>query len=233
MNIFISRPNWFEEKYKVGFDKFNSFLLNNNIIPRTLGISDYPNQSPLDEVIRIMKECKGIIVLGYPQINIKEGSIKGDKINSTLNLATEWNHIEAALAYSLNLPMLIFHDKNVGRGVFDRGTLNSFIHEVDLSNDSWILEPNIIGAFNTWKTKSQNFSISGSIKNVNEFEEFKGMFFKRKKTGDFDDTVYCPDCKSPMMALEKILPYMCSKCGATSGFKSGEITSILKELNNE
>ncbi len=62
INIFISRPTWIAEEFKEGLIGFLSFLDTHDIKPRTLGSTDYPTESPLDEVIAIMDDCKGAII---------------------------------------------------------------------------------------------------------------------------------------------------------------------------
>ncbi len=231
-NIFISRPTIIDKQFSKGLDNALNFLEQNDFKPRTLGSSDYPSESPLNEVLRIMKECDGIIVLGYPQILIKSGYNKSKKIIDEIILSTEWNHIEAALAYSLSLPMLVIHHLGISRGIFDRGTLNSFIYEIDLTNDSWIFEKNIIGAFNTWKHK-----LIGSLPSVNPvrnpisgYISHRGLYFKKKKDGKIEDTVYCPKCNTPMFSMEDFFPYICSICGLVSGFTRGELKEIISEI---
>ncbi len=97
-----------------------------------------------------MQRCYGAIILGIPQIEVQSGKLKGDEITSPFSLGTEWNHIEAALAYSLQLPVLMIHDVTVGRGIFDRGAANAFIYAVDFSSDSWSLTDEISGALGAW-----------------------------------------------------------------------------------
>ncbi len=97
--VFLSRPNWIPDSFKKGIDNFYNLIKSVELYPRTIGKTDFPNQSPLDEVIRSMRKCEGTIVLELPQIEIKTGIIKGNKINEKICLATEWNHIEAGLAY--------------------------------------------------------------------------------------------------------------------------------------
>jgi len=152
-NVFVSRPTWIPANFQKGLDSFLRFLEGHQLRPRTLGASDYANQAPLDEVISLMSQCDGAIILGYPQIEITKGTLKGGDIKKTLILPTEWNHIEAGLAYAKGLPLLVIHHINVQRGIFDRGTFNSFIYEKDLSDPGWPLFPEISGAFNTWKLK--------------------------------------------------------------------------------
>lgn len=84
MNIFLSRPTWIPPEFESGIKTFLTQLENLGLIPRTLGVSDYPNKAPLDEVIDILKDCKGAIILGIPQIEIRAGSIKGSNLESHL-----------------------------------------------------------------------------------------------------------------------------------------------------
>ena len=158
INIFISRPNWVDEPYKKGLDIFLTRLTDLGFQPRTLGTTDYPTKAPLDGVIEIMKECKGAVILGYPQISINSGSIKGKKLDDVIALPTEWNHIEAGLAYSKKLPLLVIHHIGINRGIFDRGALNSFLFSKDLTNPAWSNEEDISGAIRSWRDEVLGFN---------------------------------------------------------------------------
>lgn len=153
IDIFLSRPTWVEDKYSKGLDNFLRFLKSHDLNPRTIGSSDYPTESPLDEVISLMEKCTGTIILGYPQILIEKGFVKGHQISGQMILPTEWNHIEGALAYAKGLPVLFIHHKGVKRGVFDRGAVNKFLYEIDLTDPGWPLGKNISGAINSWLPK--------------------------------------------------------------------------------
>jgi len=59
--------------------------------------------------------------------------------------------LEAALAYSMEIPLLIVHHETVERGIFDRGVLNAFLHSVDLTSSNWSMQPALNGAINKWK----------------------------------------------------------------------------------
>ncbi len=151
INIFISRPTWLAEEFREGLHGFLAFLSTHDLKPRTIGSTDYPTESPLVEVIRLMDECEGAIILGYPQIYVIRGNIKGSDKND-FPLPTEWNHIEATLAFSKNLPLLLIHHKGISRGIFDRGAISKFIYEKDLSENNWFLSDNISGALMKWKS---------------------------------------------------------------------------------
>lgn len=151
MHIFVSRPTWVSSEYEAGLDTFLKSLAHMGLIPRTLGSSDYPSKAPLDELIDIMDECQGAIILGYPQVQITGGSVKETLLDSELTLATEWNHIEAALAYSKGLPLLVIHHTTVSRGIFDRGVMNAFLHSIDLKSPTWCMSSPFNGAITKWK----------------------------------------------------------------------------------
>ena len=101
--------------------------------------------------IKIMKECRGAVILGYPQIEIVSGKVKNDEISSSIFLPTEWNHIEAGLAYASGLPLLVMHHIGVCRGIFDRGALNSFIFTKDFEDPTWSTQDDLSGAIRSWR----------------------------------------------------------------------------------
>jgi hypothetical protein len=121
--------------------------------PRSLGTTDQPIRCPLDDVIRLLDQCLGAVILGYPQIRVTGGDLRGEPIETSLLLPTEWNHIEAGLAYARNLPLLVIHHTGVGRGIFDRGAIDAFLYQVNLSDSLWSSTPGITGALATWKTQ--------------------------------------------------------------------------------
>jgi hypothetical protein len=151
--VFISRPNWIPPKFQKGIDGFYNHLKSIELNLRTIGQSDHRSESPLDEVIKLMTKCKGTLVLGVPQIEIELGMLKGNSINNKIELATEWNHIEAALAYSIGHPLLIIHHTGVNRGIFDRGASNAFIYEIDMNDHTWSVSSEISGGLRNWKSK--------------------------------------------------------------------------------
>ena len=153
--IFLSRPSWVAAKYRPGINHFQMLLQEQHLDPRSVGVTDYPTDAPMDEVLRLMKQCGGAIVLGVPQIEVRTGVLKECDIEKPFSLGTEWNHIEAALAYAVGLPTLVIHDETVIRGVFERGATHSFLHKVDLSCPTWALAEPILGAIRTWRRRLQ------------------------------------------------------------------------------
>lgn len=153
LNIFVSRPTVVGSSFERGLEGFLEILDKMELAPRTLGGTDQPTTSPLDEVIRLLDACAGAVILGYPQLRVDKGVLKGAPLSEPLVLPTEWNHIEAGLAYARDLPLLLVGHSGVQRGIFDRGAIPGFLHVVDMSTDTWALQEPIAGALKSWKSR--------------------------------------------------------------------------------
>ncbi len=213
--VFLSQPTWIPEENSQGLKLFKRGLEHRGLTPRTIGVTDQPSRSPLDEVIALMKESVGAIILGIPQISVESGTLKGNKIEKPIVLATEWNHIEAALAHALGLPLLVIHDRLVCRGVFDRGAANTFLHCVDFSIDSWSQSDHIDGAVTKWCTQ---LCPAESPKDVLVKEEPKLKWGCYKFEGR--EGLFCPACYEGTRSFIPVSrlrggQYQCPACNAT------------------
>lgn len=158
MDVFVSRPTWVQESFRKGLDVFLTRLRDLNLVPHTLGATDYPTRSPLDEVIHLLDRCRGAVILGYPQIEVAAGTLRDRRIQAAMHLPTEWNHIEAGLAYARHLPLLVIHHPGIVRGIFDRGALNSFLFARDLRDPTWAVGEDISGAIRSWRDNVLGFA---------------------------------------------------------------------------
>jgi len=66
-----------------------------------------------------------------------------------------------------------------------------------------------------------------------EFVECRGGLFKRKRSGGFQRTVYCPSCQAPMGSLQNMLQYNCRRCHIALDFTGANLDSVLAELEEE
>ena len=63
------------------------------------------------------------------------------------------------------------------------------------------------------------------------FVSYRGAKFKRKPSGGYENSVYCPGCEIGMATISGAnMPFVCGKCHALSGFTSRELQSVLQEL---
>ena len=213
-DIFLSRPNWVAPIYKEGLNNFLNLLRSHKLNPRTIGKTDFPSKSPMDEVIDLLYKCEGAIILGYPQIQAKTGFVKDKEIVNPLFLSTEWNHIEAGLARALGLPLLVIHDIDIKRGIFDRGVLNSFLYQKDFSDKSWSISEEIIGSLTQWKNNLKPiFNLHTKVQNDEKPKIKWGCF-----VFEGDDGIYCPFCYNTdgikMLTIRLDIKFrQCTNCG--------------------
>src|SRR5215469_7889863 len=102
---------------------------------RALGRSDYPNDLPLKEVLRMVKHCSGGIILGFEQFRASAGEFKPGSPNAKtatppISFPTPWNQLEAGILFSAGLPIMIFREPSIIGGVFDVGTTEVYIHQM-------------------------------------------------------------------------------------------------------
>src|SRR5258708_30934241 len=109
LDVFVSRPTVLHDSFQAGLKVFLQRLADLQLTPHTLGATDHPVKAPLDEVIELLNRCRGAVILGYPQIQVSTGLLRNRWLEKPLTLPTEWNHIEAGLAYARGLPWLVIH----------------------------------------------------------------------------------------------------------------------------
>ncbi len=151
--IFISRPTVIGNAYEKPYKAFERFFKSEGFSPRRLGKSDYSLKAPLVSVMDLIDQCKGAIVLGYPQREVTYSLKKGgDTLNEhRIFLPTPWNQIEGTLAYKKKIPVLVIAQEGVEGGLFDYGVTGEFVHKTDLSNDKWFKSEEFLGIFQDWK----------------------------------------------------------------------------------
>ena len=123
----------------------------NNIFlePRTLGISDYPTDFPLKEVLVLGSHCAGGIILGFNQYTSYQCSLTSEMnncetIKQQRKVPTPWHHLEAGIMFGLGLPLLVFKEEGITGGIFDNGVADVYVHQLpnpdEISNNSKLKE---------------------------------------------------------------------------------------------
>ncbi len=125
---------------------------------RALGRSDYPNDVPLKEVLRMVRHCSGGIVLGFEQFRatqgeFKPGSKKAKVANGPVSFPTPWNQLEAGILVAASLPLLIFREDGVSGGVFDVGTSELFIHPMPGPESTQQALDDLDSVFQNWVSR--------------------------------------------------------------------------------
>lgn len=154
IDVFVSRPNSLDENQEQTMQEIEELLEIRGLRARTIGKTDFPNVSPLVAVKNIIEQCSGAVILGFPQTIIQQGISKPNTINATnienLLLPTPWNHIEASMAFMVNLPLLVIRDQGIESGIFDIGSTGNFIHTFPMGSKEFLRKPSFLQPFNEW-----------------------------------------------------------------------------------
>jgi hypothetical protein len=135
-DIFVSKPTAQSSRQSEFTLKLEKILETRDFKIRSVGTSDFPNEAPLLAVQKIMSCCQGAIILGLKQLHINKGILKpntkSERKITDIDLPTPWNHIEAAMAFALKIPILIIREENIEGGIFDIGSSDRFIHQINI-----------------------------------------------------------------------------------------------------
>lgn len=127
---------------------------------RALGRTDYPTDLPLREVRTIARHCSGGLILGFTQFRAdqgvwKPGTKEAKKSAGPVEFPTSWNHLEAGILYSLDLPLLVFREPAITGGVFDPGVTDVFVHRMPPPKITKKLDQELAAVFLKWSASVQ------------------------------------------------------------------------------
>ncbi len=86
-------------------------LRSESLIPKTVGRNTFSSDAPLKAITELMEKCSGVVVIALERSFFPAGlDRRGGPRQLSLadvRLPTPWNHIEAAMAYTRHLPLLV------------------------------------------------------------------------------------------------------------------------------
>lgn len=163
ISVFVSRPTAVNPEQGPFCDALVDVLAGEGLQARTLGVTDYPGMAPLAEVLALMGECNGALALGLRQLHVETGEAKAGTsaaaMVTDLYLSTPWNQIEAGMAVALGRPLLVAREKGVEGGVFDIGSSDRFIHQVEFDTE-WLESPRFRQPFEAWVADVHEFALT-------------------------------------------------------------------------
>ena len=112
-----------------------------------------------------MHQCSGTVIIAFERTYIDKGKERRDSIKekdlSNEICPTVWNHIEAALAYSFNHPLLVIVEEGLRKeGLLETG-YDWYVQWVDI--DANILHGReFAGVFNDWKKRVEQYKQTGN-----------------------------------------------------------------------
>jgi hypothetical protein len=136
-------------------------LEDHNLRPKTLGRNEWSSEQPLRAIKKRMQSCSGAVIIAFERVFASEAEDKGlsgiERHLRPLELTTIWNQIEASMAYTLGLPILVLAES----GLRDEGLLeNRYDWAVEwLSLDTQsLLQPRCRGIIADWAEQVREHS---------------------------------------------------------------------------
>lgn len=170
--VFLSCSSPYTEEQKAFKEKVGKYLNNLGFSARTLGETDYDPEEPLTACRRLMSECNGLITLAFRRYYVRTGweypdlpnqkRLTDKKTQKTVKkqesidenyFTSPWCQIEATMAFSMGLPILVFREKGViKRGLLSKGIAGLYLPEFDLDNrtQDYLKEPEWKEIINEW-----------------------------------------------------------------------------------
>lgn len=128
ISIFLSRPSPQEPGQRKLLAEVENRLTQRGLMPRTIGHTDY-SRYPMPHIRSVMMDCNGLLGLAFRRFHILQGedrplTVSNGFTHGTVRdqwMTTPYVHLEAAIAFQLGLPIILFVEK----GVILEGALES------------------------------------------------------------------------------------------------------------
>jgi len=136
MNVFVSVGTGLSVPQEAFVSAVEARLRAIGLHPCTIGRNTFSSDAPLRAVTELMNRCAGAVVIAleryrFPAGIERPGSDK-ERPLSGASLSTPWNQIEAAMAYSRGLPLLVLVDRDVrSDGLLEKGN-DWYVQEISL-----------------------------------------------------------------------------------------------------
>jgi hypothetical protein len=125
-NVFVSVGATSNEEQEVFVRAVEDRLRSESLVPHTVGRNTFSSDAPLKKVIELLESCEGVVVIALERSFFPSGIDKRGGPNEThlsnIKVPTPWNHIEAAMAYSRRLPLLVVVESGLkSEGLLEHG----------------------------------------------------------------------------------------------------------------
>jgi hypothetical protein len=156
IRVFVSRPTLVSPADAHTCEALESVLRTLGFKWVTVGVNNFGNEVPLRQVRSVMSSCHGAVVLGLRQMTVRSAISKPGTREQTrmrnFGLPSPWNQIESAMAYAMDLPMLLVKGNVQANGIFDAAAGDAFVHQVPADGD-WTGSPQLSAAFHDWSSR--------------------------------------------------------------------------------
>lgn len=154
MKLFVSVGSTYSEEQEGFVQGLETFLQQNGCERLTVGRGRHYAKQPIAAAKDLMGQADGIIVVAFTRFLInsaaeKPGSDQASEICGR-RTPTVWNHIEAAMAYGLGVPMFMIIEEGLYQEamVKDRYEYRALVTKID---KKFLLSEEFIATFKDWQ----------------------------------------------------------------------------------
>jgi hypothetical protein len=154
--VFVSVGSTSSEQQEAFVSAIEARLRAEGLVPHTVGRNTFSSDAPLRAVTELMNQCSGAVVIAlersyFPSGFDKPGGPKQSPLTE-IKLPTPWNQIEAAMAYSRSLPLLVIVEAGLRpEGLLERG-YDWYVQEIP-AQPAALSSPEFSGIFASWRQK--------------------------------------------------------------------------------
>ncbi|HWC61915.1 MAG TPA: hypothetical protein VHC44_19665 [Verrucomicrobiae bacterium] len=161
LDVFISVGDTATDEQEAFVRAIEERLRNEGLIPHTIGRNTFSSDAPLSTVTDVMSSCSGTVIIAlermyFPSGIGKRGGTKETAL-SNVKLATPWNQIEAAMAYSRGHPMLVIIEKELKQEGLLESNFNWYVQRV-VPTAASLNTSEFNGVLASWKLKVAQYS---------------------------------------------------------------------------
>ncbi len=164
MDIFVSVGSTATEQQEAFVRAVEDRLRSEGLVPHSVGRNTFSADAPLKAVSELLNKCAGVVVIALERTYFPAGTEKrGGKKEAPLadvRVATPWNQIEAAMAYTLGRPILVIVEEGLrSEGLLERG-YDWYVQWVK-PDMAALSTPEFNGVLASWKSKILNAASTG------------------------------------------------------------------------
>lgn len=156
LHVFVSVGGTATEQQEAFVRAVEERLRSEGLIPHTVGRNTFSADAPLKAVTQLLDRCSGTVVIALERTFVASGADKRGGPSELplqhIKLATPWNQIEAAMAYSRGHPLMVIVERGVKEeGLLERG-YDWYVQSLEPSPTA-LASSEFNGVLASWKAK--------------------------------------------------------------------------------
>lgn len=156
MDIFLSVGSTATAQQEAFVRAIEDRLRAEGLNPQTVGRTYFTADSPFTGVNKLMDSCRGVVVVALERLFVEAGTEKRGSSSavdvSGIKVSTPWNHIEAALGYARNLPILVVVEEGLRQdGLLEKG-FDWYVASMP-ADPARLVTQEFNGVLSSWKAK--------------------------------------------------------------------------------